>query len=99
MAISDFPQRCGKCLGYLTMPYNWSSTAQPIMCSCPKPINTLGKLAWECPRCKKINAPWKGTCDCTPPPLSSPVTSGTNPYNAGSIPLDNLPRFTNNNEV
>ena len=54
---------CPNCLGYKTMPYTWNSTFAPKMCSCPKTTS----LAWECPRCNKINAPWKGSCDCTPP--------------------------------
>ncbi len=65
----DYPQLCTKCQGYKTMPYTCSSTAEPRMCSCPKPIT----LAWECPRCKKINAPWKSSCDCTPTPFGAPI--------------------------
>lgn len=61
---------CTKCQGYKTMPYTWNSTMQPRMCSCPKV-----SLAWECSRCGKINAPWKGSCDCTPSPLSGAPTS------------------------
>jgi hypothetical protein len=55
------------------MPFSWNSTSQPKMCTCPKPTNPSGSLAWECPRCKKINAPWKGSCDCEPSPLSNEV--------------------------
>jgi hypothetical protein len=75
MLSFDFPQLCTQCQGYKTMPYSWSSTAQPKMCSCPKPKS----LAWECPRCKKINAPWKASCDCTPSPLNNGPTCGTQP--------------------
>jgi hypothetical protein len=57
------------------MPYSWNSTAAPRMCSCPVPANLLGSLAWECPRCKKINAPWKGSCDCAPSKLNWTPTS------------------------
>ena len=64
------------------MPYSWNSTVPPVMCSCPK------SLAWECPRCKKINAPWKGSCDCTPSPLIGTPSSGTQPYNAGPVPFN-----------
>jgi hypothetical protein len=53
------------------MPYSWNSTAQPRMCNCPKPIS----LAWECTRCGKINAPWKGSCDCTPTPFGAPTSA------------------------
>jgi len=65
------------------MPYNWNSTAQPRMCTCISPVS----LAWECPRCKKINAPWRGSCDCTPSKLNWTPTSessyvgGVNPFN------------------
>jgi hypothetical protein len=76
----NFPQLCSNCQGYKTMPYSWNSTIAPRMCTC-----NIVSLAWECPRCKKVNAPWKGSCDCTPSPLSSATTSGTQPYHAGPI--------------
>lgn len=88
----DFPQKCTTCQGYKTMPYAWSSTVQPQMCTCPKV-----SLSWECHRCGKINAPWKGSCDCTPPnnsfPFGAPIeckvpTSTTQPYTAGPNPFD-----------
>lgn len=70
----DFPQTCTKCQGFKTMPYTWNSTAAPKMCSCPKV-----SLSWECHRCGKINAPWKGSCDCTPPSYGTlPVNNGSN---------------------
>jgi hypothetical protein len=75
MVKFDNPQLCTKCQGYKTMPYTFSSTAAPRMCTCISPVS----LAWECSRCHKINAPWKGSCDCTPTPFSAP-TSGTQPY-------------------
>ncbi len=63
------------------MPFSWSGTGQPQMCTCPKV-----SLSWECHRCGKINAPWKGSCDCIPslnnnfpynnPPTSATVTQG-----------------------
>jgi hypothetical protein len=53
------------------MPYSWNSTAVPRMCTCISPVS----LAWECTRCGKINAPWKGSCDCTPPNLNWTPTS------------------------
>ena len=74
MLSFDFPQKCTTCQGYKTIPYSWNSTAQPQMCTCPKV-----SLSWECHRCGKINAPWKGSCDCTPSPLSSAPTSNTQP--------------------
>jgi hypothetical protein len=79
MVSFDNPQLCTKCQGYKTMPYSWNSTAAPRMCTCISPVS----LAWECPRCKKINAPWKGSCDCTPTPFGD-ATCGTQLYNAGS---------------
>lgn len=84
MISFDHPQMCTKCQGYKTMPYSWNSTAAPKMCTCI----SSGSLAWECPRCKKINAPWKGSCDCTPSPLIGTPSSGTQPYNAGPIPFN-----------
>lgn len=37
---------------------------------------------WECPRCRKVNAPWLNQCFCVPPavPATLPPT-----------PVDNLP--------
>jgi hypothetical protein len=72
------------------MPYSWNSTGQPQMCTCPKV-----SLSWECHRCGKINAPWKGSCDCTPTPFSNlsitsdinaPTIGSTQPYTAGIDP-------------
>ena len=71
MVKFDNPQLCTKCQGYKTMPYSWNSTAAPRMCTCISPVS----LAWECTRCGKINAPWKGSCDCTPPNLNWTPTS------------------------
>ena len=51
------------------------------MCSCP--VNPRYDLAWECPRCKKINAPWKDSCSCTP--LSSAPTCSTQSYDASPV--------------
>ena len=80
MLSFDFPQKCTTCQGYKTMPYAWSSTAQPQMCTCPKV-----SLSWECHRCNKINAPWKGSCDCTPTPFCNlPITGGINAPTTGS---------------
>ena len=71
MLSFDFPQICTTCRGYKTMPFSWSGTGQPQMCKCSKESS----LAWECPRCKKMNAPWKGSCDCTPTPFGAPTSS------------------------
>ena len=93
MFSSDYPRLCTKCQGYKTMPFAWNSTAQPRMCSCPKV-----SLSWECHRCGKINAPWKGSCDCTPTPFSNaPTSSNTQPYNAGPVPLNHY--FNKKDEV
>ena len=67
----DFPQLCPNCQGYKTMPYSWHSTAPPRMCTCISSVS----LSWECHRCGKINAPWKGSCDCTPTPFGAPTSS------------------------
>jgi hypothetical protein len=75
------------------MPFSWNSTAAPRMCTCISPVS----LAWECPRCKKINAPWKGNCDCTPSPLSGAPTSGsTQPYIGRANPYIGYFPDTNN---
>jgi hypothetical protein len=89
----DFPQICPICQGYKTIPYTWNSTVTPKMCTCP----TTSSLAWECPRCKKINAPWKGSCDCTPSPLSSAPTCTTQSYTAGINPFNHF--FKKKDEV
>lgn len=84
MVKFDNPQMCTKCQGYKTMPYTFNSTSAPRMCTCISPVS----LAWECSRCGKINAPWKGSCDCTPSPLSGAPTSTTQPYTAGVNPFN-----------
>ena len=59
-----------------------NTTAQPKMCTCISPVS----LAWECTRCGKINAPWKGSCDCAPsrlnwtPTSESSYVGGVNPF-------------------
>ena len=93
MISFDHPQKCTTCQGYKTMPYSWNSTAVPRMCTCISPVS----LAWECTRCGKINAPWKGSCDCTPSPLNGAPTCGTQPYTAGPIPFNHY--FTKEDEV
>lgn len=30
----------------------------------PEPERPQGMQAWECPKCGRVNAIWKGTCDC-----------------------------------
>lgn len=92
MLSFDNPEMCTKCQGYKTMPFSWNSTAPPKMCSCPKV-----SLSWECHRCKKINAPWNKSCDCTPYSLSSAPTSGTQPHTTGPISLNHY--FSKEDEV
>ncbi len=89
MLSFDFPQLCPQCQGYKTIPYTWNSTVPPKMCTCP----TTSFLAWECPRCKKINAPWKESCDCTPPtPFGNfPITCGT----GSGVPVGNNKNISN----
>ena len=77
----DFPQMCTKCNGYKTVPYTWNSTVAPKMCTCISPANSL---SWECHRCGKINAPWKGSCDCTPSNLNWTPTCESS-YVGGNI--------------
>ena len=80
----DYPQKCIVCGNLKTVPYTWNSTVPPMMCTCPKSPG----LAWECPRCHKMNAPWKGSCDCTPPGLNwAPASTAdyngvVNPFNS-----------------
>jgi len=81
MLSFDFPQKCTTCQGYKSMPYSWNSTGQPQMCTCPKV-----SLSWECHRCGKINAPWKGSCDCTPTPFGAPTSGNTQPYIGSANP-------------
>lgn len=81
-SFTDYPQKCTVCGHLKTLPYTFNSTVPPVMCKCPK----APTLAWECSRCHKINAPWKGSCDCTPSPLSGAPTSTTQPYTAGPNP-------------
>jgi hypothetical protein len=94
MDIFDYPRTCITCQGYKTMSFSWNSTSQPKMCTCPKPTDPSGSLAWECPRCKKINAPWKGSCDCTPSPLSSAPTCNIQSHNS-IFPNYGLPKPPN----
>ncbi len=104
MLSFDHPQMCTKCQGYKTMPYSWNSTAASRMCNCS--VNPRYDLAWKCPRCKKINAPWKGSCDCTPPtnnfPYGNPIpVAGVNAPTYGTVtqgyPIGS--NITNTNEV
>jgi hypothetical protein len=101
MLSFDFPQICTTCRGYKTMPLTWNSTGKPPMCTCPKV-----SLSWECHRCGKINAPWKGSCDCTPPtnnfPYGNPIpVAGVNAPTYGTVtqgyPISS--NITNTNEV
>jgi hypothetical protein len=54
---------CTKCHGYIGDRITWNSTIPPKMCTC---ISETHPYGWECPKCNKINAPWKESCDCTP---------------------------------
>lgn len=58
------------------------------MCTCPKTTS----LAWECPRCKKINAPWKDSCDCKPSNINWSPTSSSS-YVGSLDPLEIRKRF------
>jgi len=82
MLSFDFPQLCPTCQGYKTMPHAWNSTGALKMCECPKV-----SLSWECHRCKKINAPWKGSCDCTPPSNNYPYGDPIPCTGGVSIPI------------
>ena len=82
----DHPHRCTTCGNLKSMPYSWNSTVPPVMCICPK----TSSLAWECPRCKKINAPWKGSCDC------GPTSGSTQPYIGRANPFIGYFPDTNN---
>lgn len=46
---------------------------------------------WECPRCNKINAPWKGHCDCRKEDKKSNWP--------GSINVDAQPPYVYYNEI
>jgi hypothetical protein len=96
MVNFDYPQLCSNCQGYKTTPYTWNSTFPPKMCTCISPTS----ISWECHRCGKINAPWKSSCDCTPPtnnfPYGNPIPV------AGSTVTQGYPigsNITNTNEV
>ncbi len=73
MLISNTPvsERCVTCGNFIDFSYTLNNTAAPTLCTCPKPVSSLETLAWECPRCKKINAPWNKSCDCAPPSNNS----------------------------
>jgi len=86
MVNFDFPQMCTKCQGYKTMPYTWNSTVPAKMCTCISSVS----LSWECSRCGKINAPWKGSCDC------GPTSSSTQPYIGRANPFLGYFPDTNN---
>jgi hypothetical protein len=49
-----------------------------------------GSQGWECPRCHKINAPWKSQCDCveitSPQPYYPPYYYPYYPYYPASTP-------------
>lgn len=89
------PMTCTKCQGYLNLPFTWSSTVQPKMCTCSKKQT----LAWECPRCHKINAPFKSSCNCLPfnPMGTQPSCNDSifpDPKGATNINYDTLNKHT-----
>ena len=58
------PSTCHKCGGYLNLPSFWHGTIPPRMCTCP--TQYANNSGWICPRCNKVNAPFRVTCDCMP---------------------------------
>jgi hypothetical protein len=40
----------------------------------------IGRTAWECPRCHKVNAPHVDKCDCVPTGINEPVSIPYFPY-------------------
>ena len=60
--MNDFPQLCTKCQGYKTMPFTFNTSITARMCECAN----SAPPPWECPRCHKINAPFKDSCNCLP---------------------------------
>ncbi len=57
--------KCGKPDYYVGDPLD---NTVPLVCQCEKVDSTplMTSRGWECPRCQKVNAPWKGSCDCEP---------------------------------
>lgn len=88
MVSFDHPHRCTTCGNLKSIPYSWNSSVPPVMCTCPKTTS----LAWECPRCKKINAPWKDSCDCKPSNINWSPTSSSS-YVGSLDPLEIRKRF------
>jgi hypothetical protein len=35
---------------------------------------------WFCPRCQKVNAPWREACDCAPAAKTITITPDPRPY-------------------
>tara|TARA_R110000782_G_scaffold30983_7_gene76831 strand:+ start:2126 stop:2449 length:324 start_codon:yes stop_codon:yes gene_type:complete len=88
MLISNIkvPTRCVTCGNLIGFSYTLNSTAKQTLCTCPKLVSPSLTLAWECPRCKKINAPWNKSCDCIP--MSQPSYPLINYVVAKSFPTD-----------
>ena len=40
----------------------------------------IGRTAWECPRCHKVNAPHVEKCDCVPVEINEPISIPYIPY-------------------
>lgn len=60
-------------------------------------INPPMSYGWVCPKCGRVNAPWKSTCDCyngIATPYTPPNTPQTTPYEP--IPYYNPPIETPN---
>lgn len=60
-------------------------------------INPPMSYGWICPKCGRVNAPWKSTCDCCngiATPYTPPNTPQTTPYEP--IPYYNPPIETPN---
>lgn len=47
---------------------------------------------WKCPRCGRINAPWKSHCDCT----EEPKTNWPGLPDGSGISINKLPYYKNN---
>lgn len=45
----------------------------------PTTINPPMSYGWICPKCGRVNAPWKGTCDCSKG-IAVPDTPPNTPY-------------------
>jgi len=57
--------KCGKPFIYIGDPVG---NLEDLICTChgttTYPNKETYNYGWLCPRCNKVNAPWKGQCDC-----------------------------------